>query len=114
MSDGEGRHLEVDALTLHQAARDIRTANDDVNKHLATVRGAAEVLGSAWTGQAATAFTNLMARWDADAKQLAAAMQEIARLLDTSGDRHQSMDEESMGVLNRMDSSVDHILHPHP
>ena len=114
MSDGEGRHLEVDHLTLHQAARDIRTANDDVNKHLATVRGAAEVLAGAWTGQAATAFTNLITRWDNDAKQLAAAMQDIARLLDTSADRHQSMDEESMSVLNRMDSSVDHILHPHP
>jgi WXG100 family type VII secretion target len=113
MSDGEGRHLEVDHATLHQAAREIRAANDDVNKHLATVRGAAEVLGSAWTGQAATAFTGLMARWDADAKQLAAAMQDIARLLDESANRHQSMDEESMSVLNRMDSSVDHILHPH-
>jgi len=113
MSDGEGRHLEVDHATLHQAANEIRAANDDVNKHLATVRGAAEVLGSAWTGQAATAFTNLITRWDADAKQLAGAMQDIARLLDTSANRHQQMDEESMGVLNRMDSSVDHILHPH-
>jgi WXG100 family type VII secretion target len=112
MSDGQGHNLEVDQATLHQAARDIRSANADVNTHLGTVRGAAEILGSAWTGQAATAFTNLMIRWDADAKQLAAAMNDIADLLDKSAHSHSMTDDESMNMLNRMDSSVNNILNP--
>ena len=66
----------------------------------------------AWTGQAAGAFTNLINRWDNDAKQLAAAMEDIAKLLDTSATQHELTDEDSMSVLNRMDSSVDNILHP--
>jgi WXG100 family type VII secretion target len=112
MSDGNGRSLEVDQATLHQVARDIRSANEDINKHLGTVRGAAEVLGSAWTGQAASAFTNLMVRWDADTKKLTAAMLDIANLLDKSANMHEMSDDESMRVLNRMDGSVNTILNP--
>ena len=88
------------------------SANEDINKHLGTVRGAAEVLGSAWTGQAASAFTNLMVRWDADTKKLAAAMQEIAHLLDTTANAHMAGDDESLRVLNRMDGAVNNILNP--
>jgi WXG100 family type VII secretion target len=110
--DGSGRSLEVDHATLHQVANDIRSANTDVNKHLGTVRGAAEVLGGAWTGQAATAFTNLMLRWDDDAKKLAAAMDDIANLLDKSANSHEFNDAESMRVLRGMDGSVNSILNP--
>ena len=112
MGNEDGRSLEVDQATLHQVARDIRSARDDISGHLGTVRGAAEILGSAWQGQAASAFTNLIQRWDVDAKQLAAAMDDIAALLDRSADSHELNDAESMRVLNRMDSSVDHILNP--
>ena len=112
MSDADGTRLEVDQVTLHQVARDIRSARDDINVHLGTVRGAAEILGSAWQGQAASAFTSLIMRWDGDAKQLAAAMSDIANLLDRTADSHEMGDAESMRVLNRMDSSVDHILNP--
>lgn len=108
MSDG----LQVDQATLHQVARDIRSAKDDISAHLGTVRGAAEILGSAWTGQAASAFTNLMLRWDGDAKQLAAAMDDIANLLDKSADSHEMNDADSMNMLNRIDGSVGSILNP--
>jgi|SRR5690242_18345545 WXG100 family type VII secretion target len=108
MSDG----LQVDQATLHQVARDIRTAKDDISAHLGTVRGAAEILGSAWTGQAASAFTNLMLRWDGDAKQLAAAMDDIANLLDKSANSHEMNDADSMNMLNRIDGSVGSILNP--
>jgi WXG100 family type VII secretion target len=115
MSDNEGgRSLEVDELTLHQAAREIRSAKADIDNHLGTIRGAAEVLGVAWTGQAAGAFTNLMERWNNDARQLAAAMEDIAVLLDRSAKSHSLNDEQSMSMLNRMDSSVDSIIHPNP
>ena len=108
MSDG----LQVDQATLHQVARDIRTAKDDISAHLGTVRGAAEILGSAWTGQAASAFANLMLRWDGDAKQLAAAMDDIANLLDKSANSHEMNDADSMNMLNRIDGSVGSILNP--
>jgi len=114
MSDYDGRSLEVDAATVHQAARDIRSAQDEVNQHLATVRGAAEMLGTAWTGQAAVAFTNLINRWNNDARQLAQAMTDIADLLDRSANRHTLTDADSVSMLNRMDGAIDGILHPHP
>jgi WXG100 family type VII secretion target len=113
MSDNEGRHLEVEEATLFQAAKDLRAAEGDITTHLGTVRGAAQTLGSAWTGQAASAFTNLITRWDNDAKQLVQAMSDIADLLDKAGKSHSMNDQASMDMLNRMDSSVDNILNPH-
>jgi WXG100 family type VII secretion target len=111
MSDG-GHNLQVDQATLHQVARDIRAARTEINGHLGTVRGAAEALGAAWQGQAAAAFTNLMLRWDSDAKQLAAAMDNIADLMDRSATQHELSDDESMRMLNRVDGSVNSILNP--
>src|SRR5262245_1925362 len=112
MSDADGRSLQVEQETLHKVAQDIRTAESDINGHLGTVRGAAAVLAGAWTGQAATAFTNLIQRWDADAKKLIGAMDTIAGLLDRSADRHELTDQDSMQMLNRVDNSVGSILNP--
>jgi 6 kDa early secretory antigenic target len=112
MSDGDGRSLEVDHATLRQVANDIRSAEEDIQGLLGTVRGAAETLGSSWTGQAASAFTNLMVRWDGDTKKLVGAMSDIAGLLDKAANAHQMTDEASMQALGRIDSGVNNILNP--
>jgi early secretory antigenic target protein ESAT-6 len=98
--------FRADTETLHQAAKDVRTARNDVNGDLARLRGVVDDLAVAWAGQASTGFQSLMVRWDADVAKLLRAMDEIADLLDQGGVTHQVNDENQQQMINRFNSAL--------
>ena len=101
-----GSPFRVDQATLHTAANDVRSTRTDVDGQLKSLHGSVEELGAAWKGQAAAGFQRLMVKWNEDVSKLLQAMDDIADLLDKSGNVHQANDEQQDQMFNQFNSAV--------
>jgi WXG100 family type VII secretion target len=68
-----------------------------------------QVLGlqSQWTGTAATAFTNMMTRFDGDAKNLNSALEAIAEQLGAAGGTYQEQEASKHDVFGSLSAQLD-------
>ena len=60
-----------------------------------------------WQGNAATAFTNMMTRFDADAKNLNAALEAIAEQLMAAGSTYQEQEDSKQDVFGNLSSQLE-------
>ncbi|GAA3841742.1 WXG100 family type VII secretion target [Saccharothrix violaceirubra] len=84
------------------AATDIVSTDEHVQGILRSLRGTVDTVGASWKGQAATAFQNLINRFDEDARKLQEALRAIAEQMSGSADIYRRQEEEqnqSMGGL---------------
>jgi ESAT-6 family protein len=98
--------IQVNAATLHQAAKDVRTTRTEVDGELKTLLGVVDDLAVAWEGQASAGFQRLMLRWNDDVTKLLHAMDEIADLLDKSATQHTANDEQQQQALDRIQQAL--------
>lgn len=76
------------------------SAHADVTSQLATLRGQLQGVGAVWQGEAALRFTQLMQRWDANAKTVTDALASIADAIQSSGAAYQSQEDQAVGSLS--------------
>ena len=92
---------ELDAL-----AKRIIETDETAQGYLRQVRSAAETVGASWTGQAATAFQNLINRFDDDSRKVQEALRAIAEQIASSADVYARQEEENKSavsdVVNRL------------
>jgi len=89
-----------DFTNAHQKVTSVR---EDVDGTLKAVRDEVAGLQGAWKGQAATAFTTLMQRFDGDAVKLNQALQAIADQLAAAGSTYAQQEQskhESFGNIS--------------
>jgi WXG100 family type VII secretion target len=98
--------IEVNAATLHGAAKDVRATRAEVDGELKTLLGVVDDLAVAWQGTASTGFQQLMGRWHQDVTKLLHAMDEIAGLLDKSATEHTANDENNQQALDRIQQAL--------
>jgi WXG100 family type VII secretion target len=98
--------IEVNAATLHGAAKDVRATRTEVDGELKTLLGVVDDLAVAWQGDASTGFQRLMARWHGDVTKLLHAMDEIANLLDKSATEHVANDSNNQQALDRIQQAL--------
>jgi WXG100 family type VII secretion target len=98
--------FQVDHITLHTAAKDVRNIRTEVDGELAKLGNTVDELASAWQGGASRGFQQVMDRWNTDVKKLLQAMDEIANLLDKSADTHQANDDAQQQMLNKFHSAL--------
>jgi ESAT-6 family protein len=102
MPDGYGLSPEE----LSKAAKDVHDVNEQTQAALRSLRSQLEPLASAWQGVAATAFQNLMTRFDEDARKIQEALGQIGTSLDASFTTYQQQEEEQQqsmsGITNRL------------
>lgn len=103
---GGNTPFTVDAATLHNAAKDVRSTRADVDGDIKKLSSLVGEIGSQWQGQAAGAFQRLMGKWSGDVNNLLTALDNIADLLDKSGTQHQATDEEQNNMFNKFDSAL--------
>lgn len=99
-------NFQVDAGTLHGAAKDVRATRTEVDGELKKLQGVVGELRSAWQGNAAAGFHQLMEKWNLDVQRLLGAMDNIADLLDKSGTTHTVNDEQQKQALDRIHSAL--------
>jgi WXG100 family type VII secretion target len=89
-----------------RAGRHVLDVNADVQADLAGLRAQLAPLQSAWTGDAAGAFTALMARWDADARSLSEALQAIGEAIQGSGRTYAQQEEAQSAGLSAIRAAL--------
>jgi WXG100 family type VII secretion target len=92
---------ELDALAKH-----IGDISDQIQGQARTVQGAADGVASAWGGNAAAAFQQLMVRMNEDVTKLDRALQAIQEQISSSADvyaRNEAEQEQSVqGIASRL------------
>ncbi|MFC5992700.1 WXG100 family type VII secretion target [Pseudonocardia hispaniensis] len=89
-----------------RAGRHVLEVNDAVQSELSVLRGRLAPLAGAWRGDAAAAFTSLMARWDADARSLNEALRGIGDAINGSAQDYQRQEDEQAGCLSSIRSAL--------
>ncbi|NKE61929.1 WXG100 family type VII secretion target [Lentzea sp. PSKA42] len=81
---------DLDALAKH-----IANVNDSTQGTLRQVRSSVEGVQSSWQGTAATAFQNLMTRFDEDARKVQEALMSICEQISSSSEVYKQQEAES-------------------
>lgn len=80
---------------------------EDVEATLKQVWNQVVSLQSEWSGSAATAFTNMMTRFDTDAKNLNAALEAIAEQLGAAGGTYQEQEASKQDVFGSLSAQLE-------
>lgn len=102
MADGFGTTIEE----MQRAGQQVFAVNDTVQADLASLRSRLGPLAGAWRGEAATAFSGLMARWDADARALSEALRAIGEAIQASGAGYQAQEEQHSSNLSAIRAAL--------
>lgn len=102
MAEGFGTTTQEMAL----AAGRVREVSAAVNGELGGLRSRLEATRGQWVGAAATAFTALMAEWDAEAKRLNAALADIAEQLDGTATAYQQVEDANARNVSAITSAL--------
>ncbi|MDL5155472.1 WXG100 family type VII secretion target [Actinomycetospora termitidis] len=76
------------------AGQHVIDVRDQIAAQLAQLRGQLVPLEATWRGDASTAFTQLMARWNDDANRINAALGAIAESVTASGVTYRAAEDE--------------------
>ena len=111
MADGQdtvGAGAAGFGTTVEEMARAGRHVLDvaEVQADLAALRGQLAPLQGAWVGEAATTFSALMARWDADARALSEALRAIGDAIQGSGRTYQQQEEAQYTGLSAIRAAL--------
>jgi WXG100 family type VII secretion target len=107
MADGTGAAgfgTTVEEMT--RSGQHVLDVDADVRADLSTLRGRLAPLQGAWVGDAATAFAELMARWDTDAASLSEALQAIGEAIKGSGNTYQRQEEAQSSGLSAIRAAL--------
>jgi WXG100 family type VII secretion target len=80
---------------------------EDVEGTLKQVWDQVLSLQAQWTGSAATAFTNMMTRFDTDAKNLNSALEAISEQLGAAGGTYQEQEQSKHDVFGSLSAQLD-------
>lgn len=87
----------------HQKVSDNKTT---IDQELRKLRSNMENTAGQWEGQAASAFRNLMNRFEEDALKLSQALQGIAELLQQAGSQYEAQEEEHSSSFSGISNAL--------
>jgi len=90
-----------------QAQQRVVGVKEDVEATLKQVWDQVLGLQAQWTGTAATAFTNMMTRFDTDAKNLNSALEAIAEQLGAAGGTYSEQEQSKHDVFGSLSAQLD-------
>ena len=107
MADGTGAAgFGTTVEEMARSGRHVLDTDADVQADLAALRGQLAPLQGAWVGTAATAFAELMARWDTDARSLSEALQAIGEAITGSGRTYEQQEEARSSGLSAIRAAL--------
>jgi ESAT-6 family protein len=91
---------------MQAAAQHVIEVNQSVQGQLKLLQDQLAPLAVGWKGQAATAFTLLMERWNTDARQLNEALNSIGERIRGSGITYAQADETEHHTYSRISQAL--------
>ncbi len=98
--------IQADAQVLQQTAKQVEGVNGNIQSQLVTLFNDLESLPAGWAGDSATAFYQLMERWNTDAQQLNTALAGIAEALGGSGGSYQTAETTLQDEAKKIHSQM--------
>lgn len=89
------------------AQQKVMTVRADVDAILKQVMDQVMGLQGQWTGTAATAFSNMMMRFQTDQKALNDALEAIAEQLGAAGGTYQAQEESKQSSFGNLSAQLD-------
>ncbi|MEC3980222.1 WXG100 family type VII secretion target [Amycolatopsis sp. H20-H5] len=75
-----------------------------MDQNLNTLRDNIEATAAGWGGEAATAFNNIMTKFDEDARGLNQALQRIGDLLQDAGSKYARTEAEQQEIMHSLNA----------
>ncbi|WP_197415829.1 WXG100 family type VII secretion target [Mycobacterium sp. IS-1742] len=92
--------LHVSQSVVIRIAQELRTVVDDTRSGLAGLDDElGGLLGSGWTGEAASAFGDVWARWDEGAQSLVKGLEAMASALEEAGQSYGGTDAQGRAAV---------------
>jgi WXG100 family type VII secretion target len=88
------------------AGQHVFEVRDQINAQLAQLRAQLGPLEGTWRGDASTAFHQLMARWNDDARRINAALQSIGESVQASGTTYRAAEDEIASSTSRIGQAL--------
>jgi len=82
-----------------KAAQQVLQTSESLQQQMRSLMSNLEPLASAWQGQAASAFQQLMERFNGDSQKLTTALGNIANALDSNAKAYNASEEENRGSI---------------
>ena len=87
---------------LTRGAQMVVSARGDLEQQLSSLRGKLSGIGAQWQGAGSAAFTQVMTRWDEDARKITSALNEFEANLRTSEQTYNANDETQSSSFNKL------------
>ena len=91
---------------LTRGAQLVAEARQDLDAQMGGLRGKLSGIGAQWTGVGASAFTQMMQRWDEDTRKVIQALDTFESNLKSSEASYVAADEEQQAAFNRLSSRL--------
>ncbi|TQF68867.1 WXG100 family type VII secretion target [Rhodococcus spelaei] len=88
------------------ASQRVKDANEQIQGHIAAIRGQVDQLQGLWRGTAKGSFDGLMARWEASGKKLNDALMGISENIKTNGVRFSEAQDAHTTAINNAGGSL--------
>ena len=91
---------------MQAAGQHVFEVRDQITVQLAQLRGQLAPLEGTWRGDASTAFQQLMARWNDDARRINAALQQIGESVQASGVTYRAAEDEIASSTSQISQAL--------
>lgn len=98
--------FKTGAQELQTAAQQMETSNEQLMGNLKTLAGECEQIRGTWSGTAAVAFTNLMTRFEEDAKKLNDSLQQISQAVTGNAAAYAQQEQEAQDSINKITNTL--------
>lgn len=98
--------FNTDAATMQKAGQQVQQVSDEIGQELRSLLNQLEPVASSWKGAAASAFQQLMQRWQEDASKLTQALQGIAEMLDSTNKNYTQVEDSNSSQIGQILSGL--------
>ena len=92
----------TDPAVMQKAAQQVNQVSEEISSELRSLMSNLEPVASTWKGSAASAFQQLMVRWQEDANKLTQALQGISEMLDSTNKNYTQIEESNTSSIGNI------------
>ena len=98
--------FKTGADELQKAGQQMEQTNQQLMGNLSKLAGECEQIRGTWNGAAATAFTNLMERFQSDAKNLNDSLNSISEAVTGNANAYRQQEQEAQDSISKITSAL--------
>jgi WXG100 family type VII secretion target len=92
--------------SLSRAAQLVAEARQDLDQQCGALRGKLAGIGAQWVGAGASAFSQVMERWDTDTRKVITALDDFENNLKASESTYTAEDASQQATFTRLSSRL--------